>query len=233
MYFGPLILATDFLKSRKTTTVPLRACTSRFACAPVRMSKRFTKLRSLPAEKTMARPGRDIRRFALNAPAAYGLRRDGEAVWLAVDGEPVLDFARMQLTGLHNAANALAALALCEAIGLPRAALSGEAVGSLVDAGQSLSPLVRRPFEDPDPFHEPAFANPIAAKRAIADAFGTPLGRLSPDQRAAIDAILRETLERRARALAAPRAEGRAAPSSGDELVFRAGEQATKAGRNA
>lgn len=73
--------------------------------------------------RAMARPGRDIRRFALNAPAAYGLRRDGEAVWLAVDGEPVLDFARMQLTGLHNAANALAALALCEAIGLPRAAL--------------------------------------------------------------------------------------------------------------
>ena len=29
-------------------------------------------------------------------------------MWLAVDGEPVLDFARMQLTGLHNAANALA-----------------------------------------------------------------------------------------------------------------------------
>lgn len=87
---------------------------------------------------------------------------------------------------------------LAARIGLPRAALSGEAVGSLVDAGQSLSPLVRRPFEDPDPFHEPAFANPIAAKRAIADAFGTPLGRLSPEQRAAIDAILCETLERRA-----------------------------------
>ena len=58
--------------------------------------------------------------------------------------------------------------------------------------------MARRPFDGPDPFHEPAFGNPIAAKRAIADAFGTPLGRLSPDQRAAIDAILRETLERRA-----------------------------------
>jgi hypothetical protein len=67
----------------------------------------------------------------------------------------------------------------------------------LADTGRSLSPLVRRPFDGPDPFHEPAFANPIAAKRAIADAFGTPLGRLSPEQRAAIDAILRETLERR------------------------------------
>ena len=87
---------------------------------------------------------------------------------------------------------------LAARIGLPRAALSGEEAGLLADAGRSLSPLVRRPFDGPDPFHEPAFANPIAAKRAIADAFGTPLGRLSPEQRAAIDAILRETLERRA-----------------------------------
>ena len=87
---------------------------------------------------------------------------------------------------------------LAARIGLPRAALSGEAAGLLADAGRSLSPVARRPFDGPDPFHEPAFGNPIAAKRAIADAFGTPLGRLSPDQRAAIDAILRETLERRA-----------------------------------
>ena len=35
----------------------------------------------------------------------------------------MLDVAQMQLTGLHNAANALAALALCEAIGLDRASL--------------------------------------------------------------------------------------------------------------
>ncbi len=68
----------------------------------------------------------------------------------------------------------------------------------MADAGRSLSPVMRRPFDGPDPFHEPAFASPIAAKQAIADAFGTPLGRLSPEQRATIDAVLRETLERRA-----------------------------------
>ena len=76
---------------------------------------------------------------------------------------------------------------LAARIGLPRAALSGEAAGLLADAGRSPSPMARRPFDGPDPFHEPAFANPIAAKRAIADTFGTPLGRLSPEQRAAID----------------------------------------------
>jgi hypothetical protein len=41
-------------------------------------------------------------------------------------------------------------------------------------------------------------ASPIAAKQAIADALGMPLGRLAADQRAAIDAILREALERSA-----------------------------------
>ena len=34
-------------------------------------------------------------------------------------GEPLLAVESMRLTGLHNAANALAALALGEAIGLP------------------------------------------------------------------------------------------------------------------
>jgi UDP-N-acetylmuramoylalanine--D-glutamate ligase len=39
---------------------------------------------------------------------------------LAIAGQPVFDCADMPLQGLHNAANALAALALCEAIGLAR-----------------------------------------------------------------------------------------------------------------
>jgi len=88
--------------------------------------------------------------------------------------------------------------ALARRIGLTRAALGGEEADLLADSGQSPSPVTRRPFAGLDPFHEPAFPNPIAAKRAIADAFGTPLGRLAPDQRATIDAILQETLDRRA-----------------------------------
>ncbi len=73
--------------------------------------------------RAMVRPGRAVRRFSLTQPTQYGLCREGQTIALAVDGEPVLDFAQMQLTGLHNAANALAALALCEAIGLDRASL--------------------------------------------------------------------------------------------------------------
>jgi hypothetical protein len=86
--------------------------------------------------------------------------------------------------------------ALAQRIGLPRAALGGSEAGMLTGAAPRTTPVPRRPFEHADPSRAPAFANPIAAKQAIADAFGLPLGRLPPDKRAAIDAMLRETLER-------------------------------------
>jgi hypothetical protein len=87
--------------------------------------------------------------------------------------------------------------ALAQRIGLPRSALSGADTTLLAGPGP-YPPAARQPFEGADPFREPVFPNPIAAKQAIADALGMPLGRLTPDQRAAIDAILRETLARSA-----------------------------------
>ena len=54
----------------------------------------------------------------------------------------------------------------------------------------------------------------IEAKRAIADLLGAPLGQLTAEERAAIDAILGETLERGV-VLARVRARF-AAPRSGD-----------------
>ena len=50
-----------------------------------------------------------------------------------------------------------------------------------------------RPFRDPDPFHELGFANPLAAKRAIADEIRLPLAKLSDDDRAFIDALVART----------------------------------------
>jgi UDP-N-acetylmuramoylalanine--D-glutamate ligase len=73
----------------------------------------------------MVGPGRRQLSFSLRADvgADYALmRRDGADWWLMRRGEPLLAFSQMRLTGLHNAANALAALALAEALGLPRAA---------------------------------------------------------------------------------------------------------------
>jgi UDP-N-acetylmuramoylalanine--D-glutamate ligase len=63
--------------------------------------------------------------FSTAAPEAGGRRADfsllqsGATTVLARQGAALLDTARMKISGLHNAANALAALALGEAVGLP------------------------------------------------------------------------------------------------------------------
>jgi UDP-N-acetylmuramoylalanine--D-glutamate ligase len=57
--------------------------------------------------------------------ADFSLLRTGTQTLLARRGEGLLDIARMKITGLHNAANALAALALGEAAGLPVPAMLG------------------------------------------------------------------------------------------------------------
>jgi hypothetical protein len=86
---------------------------------------------------------------------------------------------------------------LAARIGLPRSALSGSDAGPAALRLEPSGTIVqRRPFEAADPFRDLVFSSPLAAKQAIADALGMPLGRLAPDKRAAIDEILRETLER-------------------------------------
>jgi UDP-N-acetylmuramoylalanine--D-glutamate ligase len=62
--------------------------------------------------------------FSVERPDAdFTLLRSGAENLLARRGEGLLDAARMKITGLHNAANALAALALGDAVGLPMAAM--------------------------------------------------------------------------------------------------------------
>ena len=51
----------------------------------------------------------------------YHLDSQQGVTWLWVKGEKVLDTREMKLTGQHNFTNALAALALADAVGLPRA----------------------------------------------------------------------------------------------------------------
>jgi UDP-N-acetylmuramoylalanine--D-glutamate ligase len=65
-----------------------------------------------------------IMTFSIESPAAdFSLLRIRTQIWLARHGEGLLDVSRMKITGLHNAANALAALALGEAAGLPLPAM--------------------------------------------------------------------------------------------------------------
>jgi UDP-N-acetylmuramoylalanine--D-glutamate ligase len=62
--------------------------------------------------------------FSIARPDAdFTLIREGSGTLLARRGEALLDTARMKIGGLHNAANALAALALGEAAGLPMSAM--------------------------------------------------------------------------------------------------------------
>jgi UDP-N-acetylmuramoylalanine--D-glutamate ligase len=70
----------------------------------------------------MAQPDRTVVSFGLNAAQRqgdWGLVERGGAPWLARGSEAVLAIAEMKLAGLHNAANALASLALCRALDLP------------------------------------------------------------------------------------------------------------------
>jgi hypothetical protein len=67
-------------------------------------------------------------------------------------------------------------------------------------------------FSDPDPFHQLTYPTALAAKRAISDALGLPLAKLSPGQLDQINAILQATLNKqevlaRVRACVAPLSE--------------------------
>jgi UDP-N-acetylmuramoylalanine--D-glutamate ligase len=64
-----------------------------------------------------------LRFSLLRGDADFGLAAVGGISYLARRGEPLLDVARLRISGAHNAANALAALALGEAAGLPSAAM--------------------------------------------------------------------------------------------------------------
>jgi len=82
---------------------------------------------SMPATAGVSSEQR-VRGFSIagHQDADYSLAEHEGGGWLAIAGEPVLPVASMRLPGLHNAANALAALALGDAVGLPREAMLAE-----------------------------------------------------------------------------------------------------------
>ncbi|HGX92077.1 MAG TPA: UDP-N-acetylmuramoyl-L-alanine--D-glutamate ligase [Candidatus Tenderia sp.] len=79
-----------------------------------------------PVVAGMHRSGRRSIGFTLNKPQDEGqfglLEHDGQ-LWLARGSERLLPASRLRLAGRHNIANALAALALGTAVGLPMAAM--------------------------------------------------------------------------------------------------------------
>ncbi|MDP2783386.1 MAG: UDP-N-acetylmuramoyl-L-alanine--D-glutamate ligase [Sulfurimicrobium sp.] len=75
-----------------------------------------------PLTMAMVVAGRCIETFGLNAPPGdteWGVTGEAGAAWLAQGGLKLIPLSDLPLAGLHNAANALAALALCRALKLP------------------------------------------------------------------------------------------------------------------
>jgi UDP-N-acetylmuramoylalanine--D-glutamate ligase len=77
-----------------------------------------------PAVMAMAIPGRTRWTFGIAqdetlVPGQFGLTTRKDRLWLCEGDEALLPVDKLPIAGLHNAANALAALALCRAIQLP------------------------------------------------------------------------------------------------------------------
>jgi UDP-N-acetylmuramoylalanine--D-glutamate ligase len=76
--------------------------------------------------KRMAIPGRQLITFGLDAPGDeddFGLSEKRGEQWIVYGDRPLLPARELPLAGLHNAANAMAALGLCVGIGLDATAL--------------------------------------------------------------------------------------------------------------
>ncbi|HUM91178.1 MAG TPA: UDP-N-acetylmuramoyl-L-alanine--D-glutamate ligase [Candidatus Competibacter sp.] len=78
-----------------------------------------------PAVMAMVEPQRKVLRFTLNEPGAgeFGLRQEGGEIWLGQGSERWIAASELRISGDHNLANALAALAMGHALGLPREAM--------------------------------------------------------------------------------------------------------------
>lgn len=74
----------------------------------------------------MQLPGRPLRTFGLGAPqddTAWGIDSSGGRAWLARGSERLLPVDELGVPGMHNAANALAAMALCHEVGIDTPAM--------------------------------------------------------------------------------------------------------------
>ncbi len=80
-----------------------------------------------PLVTAMAQRGRRITRFGLGAPAGedFGVVERAGQAWLAQGANLLMNAAELRIKGAHNIANALAALALGAAVGLPMDSMLG------------------------------------------------------------------------------------------------------------
>jgi UDP-N-acetylmuramoylalanine--D-glutamate ligase len=81
-----------------------------------------------PLVVAMSPPGQRTVSFSLRASigADYAVATREGTWWLTRGGEPLMPMSGMKIKGLHNAANALAAIALGESLGLPMPTMLAE-----------------------------------------------------------------------------------------------------------
>ena len=102
---------------------------------------------------------RTVRTFSTrHAAADYALLQRAGGTWLSRHGEGVLDVGQMKIAGRHNAANALAALALGDAAGLP--------LPAMLEALRTFPGLA----------HRSAWVADVAGVRYVDDSKGTNVG---------------------------------------------------------
>lgn len=77
-----------------------------------------------PVVMAMPRHHQQVLSFTVKegVSADYHVNHSNQAYWLCRQGQPLVALFELKITGLHNAANALAALAMSEALGLDRQA---------------------------------------------------------------------------------------------------------------
>ena len=83
-------------------------------------------------------------------------------------------------------------------LALPRAALSG-ASGAVLGPGAATAavlPFPSRPFIDPDPYHQLAYADRLDALRGVSALLKRPLARLAEDDLAFVNALVDRTLDK-------------------------------------
>ena len=145
--------------------------------------------------------GRTTCRFGLDAPPGdreWGVTRRGRRAWLARGGRTLMPLEELPVAGAHNAANALAAGALCHAIGIADAPIT-----AALRAFRGLAHRVEKIAEIGGiAFYDDSKGTNVAASVAALSGFSQPVVLIAGGEGKGQDfSPLRAPLERHARAV--------------------------------